>query len=237
MNLNGIQTHQLLAALGACLAAMLVAGPAAARPFDDGGASNQSAGEQSASQAMPWYLTDQYRSSMLPEAEANRIVNQRQLELAADRSEQTARADEQLQVIPYLSHGILEQEQAWEVIPYLSHGVLTESDAATLAGQATTSESGIPLSAGIPEPGQLIVPGMPELGVFGESTNELAGAASRADKPDGYQPQLGVSDFSVVADDGFDWQTTGFAASILAALLVALTVTFTRGNRHGYRSA
>ena len=43
MNLKGIQTHQLLAALGACLAAILVAGPAAARPFDDGGASNQSA--------------------------------------------------------------------------------------------------------------------------------------------------------------------------------------------------
>ena len=121
-------------------------------------------------------------------------------------------------MIPYLSHGILEPEQAWEVIPYLSHGVLTESDAAALAVQAKTSGSGIPLSAGIPEPGELIVPGMPELGVFGESTNELTGAASRADKPDGYQPQLGVSDFSVVADDGFDWQTTGFAASILAVV-------------------
>jgi hypothetical protein len=237
MNLKGIQTHQLLAALGACLAAMLVAGPAAARPFDDGGSSNQSVEEQSSSQSTPWYLTDQYRSSVLPEAEANRIVNQRQLELAADRSEQAATADEQLQVIPYLSHGILEPEQAWEVIPYLSHGVLTESDAAALALQGKTSESGIPVSAGIPEPGELIVPGMPELGVFGDSTNEVAGAASRADKPDGYQPQLGVSDFSVVADDGFDWQTTGFAASILAALAVALTITFTRGNRHGYRSA
>ena len=88
MNLKGIQTHQLLAALGACLAAMLVAGPAAARPFDDGGASNQSAVEEQSSQATPWYLTDQYRSFMLPAAEANRIVNQRQLELAADRSEQ-----------------------------------------------------------------------------------------------------------------------------------------------------
>jgi hypothetical protein len=226
MNLKGIQTHQLLAALGACLAAMLVAGPAAARPFDEGGASNRSAMEQSSSQATPWYLTDQYRSFVLPEAEANRIVNQRQLELAADRAEQTGSADEQLQVIPYLSHGVLEPEQAWdvipylshgvleqeqaqEVIPYLSHGVLTESDAAALAVQANTSES----------------------------TNELAGAASRADRPDGYQPQLGVSDFSVVADDGFDWKTTGFAASILAVLLVALTLTFTRGNRHGYRSA
>jgi hypothetical protein len=196
MNLNGIQTHQLLAALGACLAAMLVAGPAAARPFDDGGASNQSAEAQS-SQAS--------------------IVNQRQLELVADRLEQTARADEQLQVIPYLSHGILEQEQAWEVIPYLSHGVLTESDAASLAANSTTPDGYQPQ--------------------LGGSTNELAGAPSRADKPDGYQPQLGVSDFSVVADDGFDWQTTGFAASILAALLVALTVTFTRGNRHGYGSA
>ena len=87
---------------------------------------------------MPWYLTDQYRSFVLPADEANRIVNQRQLELAADRSEQAATADEQLQVIPYLSHGILEPEQAWEVIPYLSHGVLTESDAAALAAQANT---------------------------------------------------------------------------------------------------
>ena len=221
MNLKGIQTHQLLAALGACLAAMLVAGPAAARPFDDGGASNQSAVEEQSSQTTPWYLTDQYRSFMLPAAEANRIVNQRQLELAADRSaqraEQAATADEQIQVIPYLSHGILEPEQAWEVIPYLSHGVLTESDAASLAATSTTPDGYQPQ--------------------LGGSTNELVGAPSRADKPDGYQPQLGVSDFSVVADDGFDWKTTGFAASILAALLVALTITFTRGNRHGYRSA
>ena len=79
---------------------MLVAGPAAARPFDDGGASNQSAVEEQSSQTTPWYLTDQYRSFMLPADEANRIVNQRQLELAADRSaqraEQVASAGEQI---------------------------------------------------------------------------------------------------------------------------------------------
>ena len=141
MNLKGIQTHQLLAALGACLAAMLVAGPAAARPFDDGGCLEPVGGGGAVvSQTVPWYLTDQYRSFMLPAVEANRIVNQRQLELAADRSEQAATADEQLQVIPYLSHGILEPEQAWEVIPYLSHGVLTQSDAASLAATSTTPD-------------------------------------------------------------------------------------------------
>ena len=227
MNLKGMQMHQLLAALGGCLAALLVAGPAAARPYDDGGSSNQSAVEeqstgQSTAQAVPWYLTEQYRSFMLPESEANRIVNQRQLELAADRAEQNGaeqivKVDEEVQVIPYLSHGILEQEQAWEVIPYLSQGILTESDAASLAVKSTTPDGYQPQ--------------------LGGSANELAGAASRNDRPDGYQPQLGVADFSVVADDGFDWQTTGLAASILAALLVALTITFTRGNRHGYRSA
>ena len=269
MNLKGIQTHQLVAALGACLAAMLVAGPAAARPYDEGGSSNRSTlEEQSAAQSVPWYLTDQYRSFVLPESEANPIVNQRQMELAADKANgqsitwyltdqhQPLRlagsanaeivnqrkpelaGDKQFQVVPYLSHGVLEPEQAWEVVPYLSHGVLTESDAAGLAAtQGSPSLYGIPLSAGIPEPGELIVPGMPELGTFGEAASEGAVASSRADRPDGYQPQLGVSEFSVVADDGFDWTTTGFAASIVAALLVALTITFTRGNRHGYRSA
>ena len=268
MNLKGMQTHQLLAALGACLAAMLVAGPAAARPFDEGGAGTTSALE---APAVTWYLTDEYRPFMLPESEANAIVNQRQLELAADKQHSVSwylndshqpislagresagsgqivnqrqlelaadKAGEQSQVIPYLSHGILEPEQAWDVVPYLSHGVLTESDAAALAAKSNVSGSGIPLSAGIPEPGELIVPGMPELGTFGEAAVASNSPTSLRDRPDGYQPQLGVSEFSVVADDGFDWQTTGLAASIMAALLVALAITFTRGNRHGYRSA
>ncbi len=184
MNFKAMQTHQLLAALGACLAAMILAGPAAAKPDDGGGNSNRPVLEE---QSVTWYLTDEYRPFMLPDEvdSANAtIVNQRQLELAGDK---------QFQVVPYLSHGILEPEQAWEVIPYLSHGVLTASDAAGLAAQSNT--------------------------------------------PDGYQPQLGVSEFAVVADDGFDWTTTGFAASMIAALLVALAVTFTRGSRHGYRSA
>ena len=38
MNLKGFQTQQLLATFGACFAAMLLAGPAAARPDEDGGA-------------------------------------------------------------------------------------------------------------------------------------------------------------------------------------------------------
>ena len=219
MNLKGIQTHQLLAALGACLAAMLVAGPAAARPFDDGGASNQSAVEE---QSLAGHAVVPDRS--VPLVHAARGGGQPDRQPAAARAgggplgTERPAADEQLQVIPYLSHGILEPEQAWEVIPYLSHGVLTESDAASLAANGAPPRTATSRQ-------------------LGGSTNELAGAPSRADKPDGYQPQLGVSDFSVVADDGFDWQTTGFAASILAALLVALTITFTRGNRHGYRSA
>lgn len=250
MNLKGMQTHRLLAALGACLAALIVAGPAAARPDDGGGNSNQPAADE---KSVAWYLTDEYRPFVLPGSEANAIVNQRQLELAGDK---------QFQVVPYLSQGILEPEQAWEVIPYLSHGALTESDAANLAAQSGVSRSGIPLSAGIPEPGDPVVPGMPELGVFGASASDVTGPAAQRntpdgyqpqladrasdraiigslrDRPDGYQPQLGVADVGgIVADEGFDWQMTGFAASLLAALLVALAITFTRGNRHGYRSA
>ncbi len=185
MKLKGIQTHQLLAALGASLAAMLLAGPAAARPHEDGGISNRpSVVEQSVSA----YLTDEYRPFVLPEDANAAIENQRQLELAAD--------------------------QYFQVIPYLSHGILTASDAAGLAAQRSTPDGYQPqlgLSAGDP--------------------------TSLRDRPDGYQPQLGVAEVSAVADDGFDWTTTGFAASIIAAMLVALTATFTYGNRRGYRSA
>lgn len=255
MNLKATQIHQLLAALGACLAVMILAGPAAARPHDDGGSSNRSADEQSAAadaivnqrqlelaadrESVAWYLTDEYRHFMLPESANTAIENQRQLELAADKQ----------QVIPYLSHGILEPEQAWEVIPYLSHGVLSASDAVAVGPgssldrpdgyqpQLGVSRSGIPLSAGIPEAGDLIVPEMPELGTFGNPTSDATTGVSFRDRPDGYQPELSGSDFGVVADEGFGWTTTGFAASIIAALLVALAITFTRGNRHGYRSA
>lgn len=62
-------------------------------------------------------------------------------------------------------------------------------------------------------------------------------AASSRDRPDGYQPQLVVTDFAVVADEGLDWTTTGFAASIIAAMLLASVATFTYGNRRRYRSA
>ena len=61
--------------------------------------------------------------------------------------------------------------------------------------------------------------------------------ASIRDRPDGYQPQLGVTDLAVVADEGFDWTTTGAAASIIAAMLLASLATFTYGSRRRYRSA
>ena len=61
--------------------------------------------------------------------------------------------------------------------------------------------------------------------------------ASVRDRPDGYQPQLGVTDLAGVADDDFDWTTSGFAASIIAAMLLASAATFTYGNRRRYRSA
>ncbi|MCP9485551.1 MAG: hypothetical protein MSC30_06800 [Gaiellaceae bacterium MAG52_C11] len=206
MNLKGTQMHQL-AALGACLAAMIFVSQAPATNVEDPGLSSRPALEE---QSVSWYLTDEYRPFVLPESGANAIVNQRQLELAAD--------------------------QHLQVIPYLSHGILTESDAAALAAQSGVSRSGIPLSAGIPEPGDAVVPGRPELGAFGDSPRDAAAVGSLRDRPDGHQPQLGVSELTV-ASDGFDWTTTGFAASIIAAMLVALAVTFTRGNRHGYRSA
>lgn len=64
-----------------------------------------------------------------------------------------------------------------------------------------------------------------------------SGSSVLLDGPDGYQPQLGVSDLAVVADEGFDWTTTGSAASIIAAMLLASVATFTYGNRRRYRSA
>ncbi len=142
MNLKGTQTDQLLAALGACLAAMILASPAAGRPDDGAGNSNRPAPEVQSLTSGP------------------AIVNSRQLELASDQ-----------QLRPTLL-----------------------SDAGT-------------------------------------------GPVSLRDRPDGYQPQLGASELAVVADDGFDWTTTGFAASIIAAMLVVAAGTFTYGNRRGYASA
>jgi hypothetical protein len=192
MNLKGMQMHQLLAALGACLAAMILAGPAAARPDEDGGISNRPALDE---QSVTWYLTDEYRPFMLPESEATAaIVNQRQLELTSDRHEQQV-----------------------QVIPYLSHGILTASDAARVEAQRSTPDGYQPQ--------------------LGRSASHAVGPGSSNDRPDGYQPQLGGSELAVVADEGFDWTTTGLMASIVAALFVAIAITITRGSRPGYRSA
>ncbi len=190
MNFKAMQTYRLLAALGACLAAMMIlAGPAAARPYDDDGNSNRPAlDEQSVTSQ---YLTDGQRSATLAGSTTAVVENQRQLELASD--------------------------QQFQVIPYLSHGVLTASDAAGLAAQRNTPDGY-----------------QPQLGI---PASDEASPVSLRDRPDGYQPQFGVSELSVVADEGFDWTTTGFAASIVAAMLVAGAATFTYGNRRGYRSA
>ena len=151
MKLMALQT-QLMAALGACLAVMILVGPASAG-----------------------------------------IENQRQLELAGE-------------------------EQQFQVVPYLSHGILTASDAAGLAGQRHTPDGY-----------------QPQLGA--SDSVAVNSPVSLRDRPDGYQPHLGVSDLGVVAEEGFDWTTTGFAASIIAAMLLVATATFTYGNRRGYRSA
>ncbi len=155
MNPKGTQTHQLLAALGACLAAMILVGPAAAKHG------------------------------------AGVIENQRQLELASD--------------------------QAFQVSPYLSHGILSASDGIGFATQRDTPDGYQPQ--------------------LGSGAGDAAVPASLRDRPDGYQPQLGVSELGVVADEGFDWMTTGFAASIMAAMLVVAAGTFTYGSRRRYRSA
>ena len=133
MNPKGTQTHQLVAALGACLAAMILAGPAAA----------------------------EHGAGVV-------IENQRQLELAS-------------------------------------------------AAQRDTPDGYQPL--------------------LGSGAGDAAVPASLRHRPDGYQPQLGVSELGVVADEGFDWTTTGFAASIMAAMLVVAAGTFTYGSRRRYRSA
>lgn len=145
MNLKGTQTHQLLAALGACLAAMILASPAAAKP-----------------------------------GTGVAIENQRQLELVSDR-------------------------------------YFAANDAGPVGAQRTTPDGYQPQ--------------------LGDLDGAATGPVSLRDRPDGYQPQLGVSELLVVADDGFDWTTTGFAASIIAAMLVVAAGTFTYGNRRGYRSA
>ncbi len=217
MNLKGFQTQRLLAMFGAFFGAMILAGPAAAQPDEDGGMSSRTSIEGG---SVSWYLTDEYRPFVLPESEANAVVNQRQLELAADK---------QFQV---------QSEQTWEVIPYLSQGILTEADAAAVAVQRTTPDGYQPqlganpydLGSRADRPDGY----QPQLGA---SDLASTSAVSFRESPDGHQPQLAGSESGTVADDGFDLTTTGVGTAIFAALLVAVAITFIRGNRHGYRSA
>jgi hypothetical protein len=107
-------------------------------------------------------------------------------------------------------------EQA-TVIPYLSHG-----------------EGVIVGMDGFPESQPTVIPYLSHgIGVTsGDST------ATLRDRPDGFQPQLHGVNSAPVADDGFDWETTGFVSGgILAAMLLALMSTIALRDRRGLKSA
>lgn len=103
------------------------------------------------------------------------------------------------------------------VIPYLSHGegVLVGKD-------------------GRPESQPAVIPYLSH----GLGVDETGATTHLREQPDGFQPQLHRVDSAPVAGDGFDWETTGYAAgAILAAMLLALMSTIALRDRRGPRSA
>jgi hypothetical protein len=103
------------------------------------------------------------------------------------------------------------------VIPYLSHG-----------------EGVIVGENGLPESQPTVIPYLSH----GIGVTSADSTATLRNQPDGFQPQLrGVSSVQV-ADDGFDWETTGFVTGgILAAMLLALMSTIALRDRRGLKSA
>jgi hypothetical protein len=103
------------------------------------------------------------------------------------------------------------------VIPYLSHG-----------------EGVIVGKNGVPESQPTVIPYLSH-GIGVTSADPTATLRAR---PDGFQPQLHGVNSAPVADDGFDWETTGFVSGgILAAMLLALMSTIALRDRRGLKSA
>ena len=103
------------------------------------------------------------------------------------------------------------------VVPYLSHG-----------------EGVIVDENGFPEPMPTVIPYLSH----GLGVTSADSAATLRSQPDGFQPQLHGVSSAQVADDGFDWETTGFiSGGILAAMLLALMSTIALRDRRGLKSA
>jgi hypothetical protein len=103
------------------------------------------------------------------------------------------------------------------VINYLSHGLS--------AADAQDPRSGIPFSAGIPVPGDLVVPGEPKFGVVG-AESVANGPVRPDDRADRFVP-AGTADLAVADSDGFgaidDRTVFGMAALAVALMGLALT--------------
>lgn len=127
-------------------------------------------------------------------------------------------------VIPYLSHGQgvsvdeagFPQSEPAVVIPYLSHGegVLVGED-------------------GLPQAQPTVIPYLSHgFGVEASSTPSLR------ERPDGFQPQLHTVGSTTVADDGFNWETTGvLSGALLAAIALGLMTMIALKDRGGLKSA
>jgi hypothetical protein len=103
------------------------------------------------------------------------------------------------------------------VIPYLSHGegVLVGKD-------------------GRPESQPTVIPYLSH----GLGVADTGSTVHLREQPDGFQPQLHGLDSAPVADDGLNWETTGYVAgAILAAMLLALMSTIALRDRRGLKSA
>jgi hypothetical protein len=124
----------------------------------------------------------------------------------------------QPKVINYLSHGMTGEAvksshagRQPRVINYLSHGMT--------AADAQDPRSGIPFSAGIPVPGDLIVPGEPKFGVVRVESAEN-GPIRPDDRADRFVP--GATPDAPVSD-GEGFAIDNRALFGMAALAVALT--------------
>ena len=214
MRFTPITPRQAVAALGACFALLVVASPANARTD-----LVRPQVTTDTSDAFTRYLANDrahaYSASHtgIPDSVASILANN---DRAHDDQSYSAT---HIGVPDSVAAILAKNDRTTEplVVPYLSHG-----------------EGVIVGDDGVPQSQPTVIPYLSHgIGVTGTDAT-----AQLRQQPDGFQPQLHTLDSTRVADDGFDWETTGFlTAGIAAAMLLALMSTIALRDRRGLRSA
>jgi hypothetical protein len=220
MDFRTNRIRQALAMLGACFGLLLLASPANARPD---GFQPQLKSEES-SDAFTRYLAnhraheEQVTNATRGDGDQSDAVTRYLTNLrAGEQAYHATRTGIPDSVAAALQRNADAATEQTTVIPYLSHG-----------------EGVIVGEDGVPEPTPTVIPYLSH----GIGVTSSDATATLRDDPDGFQPQLHSVDSAPVADDGFDWETTGFiTGGILAAMLLALMSTIALRDRRGLKSA